>query len=138
MRGKRGTVVRLTIERADNKAIETVELKRDRVHEPAVPSGYMLKPGVGYVDLTGGFSNATVSELETAVKALHAQGMTSLVLDIRGNGGGILDQAVKVAEKFLTRRKHDCFPAGTLPGRHSDLEGGEIALRKYAFGFAGR
>ncbi len=101
VRGKRGTMVRLTIERADNKAIETVELKRDRVHEPAVPIGYLLKPGVGYVDLTGGFSYATVSELETALKALHDQGMSSLVLDIRGNGGGILDQAVKVAEKFL-------------------------------------
>ncbi len=101
VRGKRGTFVRLTIERADNKSIETVELKRDRVHQPAVPAGYLLRPGVGYIDLTGGFSNATMIEFEAALVDLNRQGMKSLVLDIRGNGGGILDQAVKVAEKFL-------------------------------------
>ena len=101
VRGKRGTFVRVTIERADNRAVETVEMKRDRVHQPAVPSGYLLKPGIGYIDLTGGFSNATLGELAAALSDLHRQGMTSLVLDIRGNGGGILDQAVKVAERFL-------------------------------------
>ena len=101
VRGKRGSIVRLTIERADNKAVEVVELRRERVHEPAVPGGYLLKPGVGYIDLTGGFSNATSGELETSLNDLHRQGMTSLVLDIRGNGGGILAQAVKTAEKFL-------------------------------------
>lgn len=101
VRGKRGTFVKLTIERSDTKSIEIVELKRDRVHQPAVPDGHMLQPGVGYIDLTGGFSNATFGELESALNGLHRQGMRSLVLDIRGNGGGILDQAVKVAEKFL-------------------------------------
>ena len=116
VRGKRGTLVRLTLERADNKAVETVELRRDRVHQPAVPNGHLLRPGVGYIDLTGGFSNATLTELETALKDLHRQGMASLVLDIRGNGGGILEQAVKVAEKFL--------PAGSTivsqRGRYAD------------------
>ncbi len=101
VRGKRGTFVRLTIERADNQAVEIIELQRDRVQESAVPSGYLLKPGVGYIDLTAGFSYATLAELENALKDLHRQGMTSLILDIRGNGGGILNQAVKVAEKFL-------------------------------------
>lgn len=101
VRGKRGTTVRLTIERAEGRTVETVEMKRDRVHEPAVPKGFLLKGTTGYIDLTNGFSNATFAELETALNDLKRQGMTSLVLDLRGNGGGILDQAVKVAEKFL-------------------------------------
>lgn len=101
VRGKRGTIVSLTIERADTKAVETVEMRRERVHQPTVPVGYMLGNGVGYVDMTRGFSNTTFVELDAAVKELHRRGMTSLVLDLRGNTGGILEQAVKSAEKFL-------------------------------------
>ena len=101
VRGKRGTLVRLTIERSDTKAIEIVEIRRDRVHQSSVPNGYLLGNGVGYVDMTRGFSNTTVGELDAAIKDLHRLGMRSLVLDLRGNTGGILDQAVKVAEKFL-------------------------------------
>lgn len=116
VRGKRGTVVRITIERADSRAVQTVEMKRDRVHEPAVPKGFLLKGSAGYIDLTSGFSNATFAEFEMALNDLKRQGMTSLILDLRGNGGGILDQAVKVAEKFL--------PAGATivsqRGRYSD------------------
>lgn len=101
VRGPRGTVVRLSVERADTRAVETVEMKRDRVHEPAVPKGFLLKGNVGYIDLTNGFSNATFNEFETAFSDLKGRGMASLVLDLRGNGGGILDQAVRIAEKFL-------------------------------------
>ncbi|MGD9564260.1 MAG: S41 family peptidase [Pyrinomonadaceae bacterium] len=105
MRGPRGTIVRLTIERADGRTVETVEMKRERVHEPAVPKGFLLHGSVGYIDLTNGFSNVTFREFQIALDDLKRQGLRSLVLDLRGNGGGILDQAIKVAEKFL--------PAGT-------------------------
>jgi carboxyl-terminal processing protease len=93
--------VRLTIERADTKRIETVELKRSRVPQPSLPDAYLLRAGVGYIDLTEGFNYTTAEELKAALKELHAQGMKSLILDLRGNPGGILDQAVKVTEKFL-------------------------------------
>lgn len=116
VRGTRGTTVRLTVERANSLAVEVIEMRRDRVHEPAVPKGFLLRGKTGYVDLTGGFSNATFGELEAAINDLKRRGMTSLVLDLRGNGGGILEQAVKVAEKFL--------PAGTTivsqRGRYAD------------------
>lgn len=101
VRGKRGTNVRVTVERALGGAFETVEMKRERVHEPAVPKGFLVQDRIGYIDLTVGFSNATFNEFESAVVDLQKKGMTSLILDIRGNGGGILEQAVKVAEKFL-------------------------------------
>lgn len=101
VRGRQGTTVRLTIERADSKAIETISIKRERVHEPAVQKGFLLKGRTGYIALTNGFSNSTSGELQVALDDLHRQGMTSLILDIRGNGGGILEQSIKVAEKFL-------------------------------------
>ncbi len=101
VRGRRGTVARITVERADSGLFETLEMKRDRVHEPAVPKGFLLKGNVGYIDLSNGFSNSTFNEFETAFADLKRQGVSTLVLDLRGNGGGILEQAIKVAEKFL-------------------------------------
>lgn len=101
VRGRQGSPVRLTFERADDRSVNVVTMRRDLVHEPAVPKGFLLAGTTGYIDLTNGFSNATFREFEAALNDLNRQGMTSLVLDLRGNGGGILDQAIKIAEKLL-------------------------------------
>src|SRR5688500_19422245 len=61
----------------------------------------MLRPGVGYVAMTGGFNLTTADEFEQALKYLHGKGMNMLVLDLRGNRGGLLIQAVRVANTFL-------------------------------------
>ena len=101
VRGKKGTIVRLAVERADTRRLETVEIRRNRVPQPSIPDAYLLRPGVGYVDMTDGFNYTTADELNVALTDLHEQGMISLILDLRGNPGGILEQAVRVAEKFL-------------------------------------
>lgn len=105
IRGSRGTVARLTIERAETRNRETIEIRRNRVPQPSIPDAYLLRENIGYVDLSEGFNYTTFEELDAALKDLRDQGMQSLILDLRGNPGGILEQAVKVAEKFL--------PAGT-------------------------
>ncbi|HET9527657.1 MAG TPA: S41 family peptidase [Pyrinomonadaceae bacterium] len=101
IRGPRGSIVRLTLERAADKRIEKVDILRDVVPQPSIPDSYMLKPGVGYIDMTRGFNYTTTDELLDALERLHAKGMTSLVLDLRNNPGGFLDQAIHVAEVFL-------------------------------------
>ena len=101
IRGPRGSTVRLTLERAADKRIEKVDIVRDAVPQPSIPDAYMLKPGVGYVDMTRGFNYTTTDELLDALDRLHQKGMTSLVLDLRNNPGGFLDQAIHVAEVFL-------------------------------------
>ena len=101
IRGPRGSSVKLTLERAADKRIEKVDIVRDAVPQPSVPDSYMLKPGVGYIDMTRGFNYTTTDELLDALDRLHAKGMTSLVLDLRNNPGGFLDQAIHVAEVFL-------------------------------------
>jgi carboxyl-terminal processing protease len=101
VRGKKGTLARLTIERADSLKKETVEIRRNRVAQPSIPDAYLLRKGIGYVDLSEGFNYTTLEELNVALKDLREQGMTSLILDLRENPGGILEQAVRVAEKFL-------------------------------------
>ncbi len=101
LRGPRGSSVKVTVERASTGNKETVEITRDAVSQPTIPDSYMIRPGIGYIDMTRGFNYTTADEFVEALEKLRARGMTSLVLDLRGNGGGILDQAVKVAEQFL-------------------------------------
>lgn len=101
VRGPRGSVVRMTIERAATGRLETIALKRERIFQPTLPNFFIVRGGVGYIDLSEGFSHTTSAEFATAINELHRRGMTSLVLDLRGNSGGILDQAVKIAGEFL-------------------------------------
>ena len=101
VRGKKGTIARLTIERADSLKVETVEIRRNRVPQPSIPDAYLLRQGIGYIDFSEGFNYTSLEELNVALNDLREQGMTSLILDLRENPGGILEQAVRIAEKFL-------------------------------------
>jgi carboxyl-terminal processing protease len=103
IRGPRGSIVKITVERAADKRVEAVEITRNAVPQPSVPDAYLLKPGVGYVDMTRGFNYSTTDELREALETLHSKGATSLVLDLRNNTGGFLDQAIYVAEVFLPK-----------------------------------
>jgi len=101
--GPRGTTVKVTVEHPATKQSETVSIVRDAVSLPSIAQAYMLKPGVGYVAMTGGFNLTTADEFDVALKELHSKGMNMLVLDLRGNRGGLLIQAVRVANTFLQR-----------------------------------
>lgn len=101
--GPRGTTVKVTVEHPATKESETVNIVRDAVSLPSIAQAYMLRPGVGYVAMTGGFNLTTADEFDQALKFLHGKGMNMLVLDLRGNRGGLLIQAVRVANTFLQR-----------------------------------
>ena len=101
--GPRGTVVKVTVEHANSKQPETVTITRDAVPLPSIPQAYMVRPGVGYIAMTGGFNLTTNDEFQEALQDLHSKGMNMLILDLRGNRGGLLIQAVKVANTFLQR-----------------------------------
>lgn len=101
--GARGTTVKVTVEHPATQKTETVSIVRDAVSLPSIAQAYMLRPGVGYVAMTGGFNITTYDEFEQALQFLHSKGMNMLVIDLRGNRGGLLIQAVKVANTFLQR-----------------------------------
>ncbi len=101
VRGRRGTIVKLKIERAMDLKKQVIEIRRDRVPQPSIRDHYILRPGIGYIDLANGFNYTTITEFDAAMKDLKRQGMSSLILDLRENPGGILDQAVKLAERFI-------------------------------------
>jgi len=101
VRGKGGTPVKVRIQRATSNAPLDFEIVRGGVPLPSIRNYFMLPNGVGYVGLTGGFQQTTSDELSDAIKNLQKQGMKSLVLDLRGNPGGLLPQAIDVVGKFV-------------------------------------
>jgi carboxyl-terminal processing protease len=101
VRGERGTEVEITVERAGEPKPVTARIVRDEVPFPSVRNFFMLRPGIGYIGLTGGFNQETNDELRSAIAELKEEGMTSLILDLRRNPGGLLKQAIQVAETFL-------------------------------------
>lgn len=98
LRGPPGSTVNVIVERGDQRI--PIVLRRNAVHVRAVSRMLLLAGGVGYVDVKR-FSAQTALELGAAIDTLVKQGARSLVLDLRGNPGGLLEQGVAVAELFL-------------------------------------
>ncbi|MDT4898084.1 MAG: carboxyl-terminal processing protease [Acidobacteriota bacterium] len=103
VRGERGEPVKVKIERAGSPTPYTFTIIREAVPLPSIRNAYMIRPGTAYIGLTGGFQHTTGDELREAFTRLKAQGMRQIVLDLRGNPGGLLDQAIEVASEFLPR-----------------------------------
>jgi len=114
--GQRGTIVKVTVEHAASRQTETVTITRDAVPLPSIPQAYLVRPGVGYVAMTGGFNQTTSDEFQEALQDLHSKGMNMLILDLRGNRGGLLIQAVRVANTFLQRGQLIVKQVGRIRG----------------------
>ncbi|HSU16559.1 S41 family peptidase [Longimicrobium sp.] len=102
LRGAIGTPVNLTVRRVGVDQPLHFTINREEIHLHSVPYAYMAAPGVGYVDLLV-FSQTSTDELRAAIERLKQQGARKLVLDLRGNPGGLLDQGVAVSDLFLRR-----------------------------------
>ncbi len=105
VRGEGGSKVKIKIERVAAPKPIDLEITRGGVPLPSIRNYFMLSNGVGYVGLTGGFQETTADELNDALATLEKQGMTSLVLDVRGNPGGLLPQAIAVVSRFIPSGK---------------------------------
>jgi carboxyl-terminal processing protease len=116
IRGPRGSAVKLKVEKAATGKVESVDITRDAVAQPSVPDAYLIKPGVGYVAMSGGFNYTTADELQASLDSLRSRGMASLILDLRNNPGGFLDQAIRVADKFLQRGQVILTQKGRIKG----------------------
>lgn len=102
MRGKRGTHVKLSIARMGHDREVDIDVTRAAIELHSIETAFIIdkKGGVGYVRLSQ-FARTTHSEFVEALTKLSNEGMRSLILDLRGNSGGFLDQAIRLANEFL-------------------------------------
>ncbi|MFI5133458.1 MAG: S41 family peptidase [Chitinophagales bacterium] len=98
IRGERGSTIRLQLIR-DNQMVNTT-VTRDMIPVSAVDAAYMLDKETGYIKLDK-FSNHTYIDFMQSLEKLQKQGLQKLILDLRGNGGGLMNEAVDIADEFL-------------------------------------
>ncbi len=121
LRGQAGTQVVLTVRRAGVSAPMEFKLTRAQIHNRSVSSPTLFSNGIGYVWLTS-VSQASTRELRQAVDSLRAAGARSLVLDLRDNPGGLLDQGVDVSDLFLNPGQEVVSTRGRAPGSSEQFE----------------
>ncbi len=100
LRGKRGSKVNLGIERQGAGELLSIEVERGVIPIHSVGAKLILEDSIGYIKMMQ-FARNTYQEIVTAIAELKVQGMTDLILDLRGNSGGYLDQAIAIANEFL-------------------------------------
>ena len=114
LRGAPGTVAQLQVERPGVEGRIPFRVERRNIHTRVVTRATLLRPDVGYVDVNV-FGDSTEVELSGAIDSLTRAGMKSLILDLRGNPGGLLDQGVSVSELFLNPGQEIVSMRGRTP-----------------------
>ncbi len=110
LRGERGTQVSITFLR--NYVKQQATITRDAIPLSSIDASYMITVKTGYIRLNK-FSSVTYREFMESLEALNKAGMQELILDLRGNGGGILDEAVEIADEFLAGDKLITYTEGS-------------------------
>ena len=111
LRGKKGTKVIVSVKRGNDPELLDFEIIRDKIPLNSINAAYMLDNHVGYIKLDQ-FAQETVKEFKEAFNKLQAQGMTSLIFDLRGNSGGYLNIAIDLVDQFIEENKLIVFTEG--------------------------
>jgi carboxyl-terminal processing protease len=119
LKGEKGTKVTITIQRPGEDQPFDVTLVRDEIPTHSLAHAFLVRPGTGLIRISN-FTSTTSSELDDALDKLKDQGMERLVLDLRGNPGGLLDQAVGVASRFVPEGKLVVYTRGRIAGSDQD------------------
>src|SRR5437868_3941899 len=104
LKGPKGTVVKITVSREGYAEQLVFTVTRDEIPRHSVDITFMLKPSVGYIRLSG-FNETTDREIAEALRQLNASSLDGLILDMRGNPGGLLNEAVAVGDMFLDKNQ---------------------------------
>ncbi len=115
LRGPRGTTVNITVERPGIRDPLQFKIERDEIPIITVPYAFEVKPGVGYIKIDR-FSESTAEELGQKLKALNTGNLSGLILDLRDNPGGLLNQAIEVSDYFIDRGKMIVSTKGRADG----------------------
>jgi carboxyl-terminal processing protease len=122
LKGPKGTKVKISIRRPGYDKLIDMDAERDEVNITTVRGAFMIDAQTGYIKL-GDFSETSDREVGDALDKLEAQGMKRLVFDLRDNPGGPLDQAIRIANRFLPRGDMVVYTRGRIANADQDYRG---------------
>ncbi len=111
LKGPKGTVVRVSIQRGKDTELLEYEIVRDQIPIYSIDAAYMVNNRTGYIKINR-FAKTTMEELHVALDTLKSQGMKDLILDLQGNGGGMLRTAEEMLDEFLSGEKLMVYTEG--------------------------
>ncbi|MFC2075629.1 S41 family peptidase [candidate division KSB1 bacterium] len=121
LRGRKGSQVEVTVEREGIPDLLDFTITRDKIDIKSVRASFMIDDSYGYV-MVSNFNRNTARDLQTAMRKLEADGMRGLVLDLRTNPGGLMDQAIDMVDIFIPRDRMIVYTKGrTKPANREYL-----------------
>ena len=111
LKGPKGSMVQVFIKRDGEKDLLEFNIERDKIPIFSVMAAHMIDDEIGYIKVSR-FAKTTLEELRTALEELNSKGMKDLVLDLQGNGGGMLRTAINMSDEFLTEDKLIVYTEG--------------------------
>jgi len=126
LKGHKGTPVNISIRRRGYEGFIEMNVVRDAVNITTVRGAFMIDNETGYVKLAE-FSETSDKELETALQDLAGKGMKRLMLDLRDNPGGLLDQAIRISNRFLPKGDLIVYQRGRVPNSDQDYHATEAS-----------
>ncbi len=117
LKGPKGTTIEVKVERGTE--VKTIPITRDEIKMADVPYSGMINEKVGYIKLNG-FTQTASADVKKAFLALKSEGMSELILDLRGNGGGLLIEAVKIVNMFVKKGQSVVTTRGRVADENRD------------------
>src|ERR1039457_784774 len=111
LKGPKGTQVQVTIVREGYEQPLEIKITRDEISQNSVDDAFIIRPGVAYIHINK-FNENTNDELSEALRKLNEKNLQGLVLDLRGNPGGLLQEAVEVCDHFLEKSQLIVYHSG--------------------------
>ncbi len=111
LKGPKGTVVHISISREGSEQPLEFTITRDEISPRSVDAAFLIRPGIAYIHITT-FNETTDDELTDALNRMDAKTLRGLILDLRNNGGGLLQEAVEVASHFLEKNQLVVYDSG--------------------------
>lgn len=134
LKGPKGSTVNIKVKRKKEKKLLDFAIQRDEIPLYSLEADYMLTDEIGYIKISR-FARDTYQEFMDAVKRLEKEGMQKLVLDLRNNGGGFLQSAIKIADEFLEKEQLIVYTEGKSRERNNfyatdqgELHHAEVAI----------
>ncbi|MDP4292439.1 MAG: S41 family peptidase [Bacteroidota bacterium] len=130
LKGPKGTKVNISVYRRGTRGLIDFTIIRDRIPINSVDCAYMVQPGVGYIKLNK-FAESTIEEFDQSLQKLLKSGMKKLILDLRGNPGGIMQSAIHIADQFLSDGKLIVYTQGQHSPKESAFAKGEGLFKNH-------